>query len=518
MTRKPSWFLGLLIVSACGGRTGLLETWDRPSAGAGGSPAGGRGGSAPQGGNAPIIGGTFGEGGTFATGGALGEGGSGGTPAECALALADCAAPSELACRGQRKACAGALLAQFKLDSGHGVEVTDVARSRDRRVAVAGSFRGELNVGGNIVDSPPEGDQPFPTSAFVASFDTNGKPEWVYAYRGDIEYKATALRFAPNGDIVFQAGTYYDWELAAVVTRLSPLGELKWQRPWGHAGHITPGRLAIDNDGRIWLSGTFRSTFDFPGVSLDAQLESSSYLLELAADGGLLRAFSATPSEWSSSEATGVAVDDEDNVLVVGTGHWKNSDAPAAFLEKYSPDGQLVYAKTFTGTVLPTGVTVDRMMRPTLFAHFAGTFGNEATFFEAKGLDHNLWLAQYSREGSLTWQQAFEGNVTSSGGTADPFDNIILAGTGALELDGTPLQSPHAAELGTSELSYLMKLRPDGTRIWVHALGGAIAVNGIATDNDGFIWLGTQFRQQIWVDDSKLSTTDVAGLLLKLSP
>jgi len=517
MKGKPLWLLGVFVMSACGGRSDLLETWEVPQRGGSGGSSGGRGGAASKGGSAPITGGTFSEGGTFVTGGTVAEAGTAGA-SECPLAVADCATPSDTSCKRQRKDCVGEILAQFELDSDQDVHVADVATSRDRRVAVAGSFRGKLNVGGHVIDSPPAGDQPFPTAAFVASFDTNGKPEWAYAYSSNTEYEATALRFAPNGEIVFQAHTFYDREPAAVIGRLSPLGQPLWTSAWGQAGHITTGRMGIDNDGRIWLGGSFRSTFDFGGRVFDAGLYSSGYLLELSPDGSLLRSFGVRDQDWLSSEVTGVAVDDEDNVLVVGKGELKNDKKPFAFLQKFSPAGDLVYAKTFEGGIEPTAVAVDRMMRPTLLSHFTGSFSNEGTVFDAGALTNNVWIAQYSREGVLTWQQAFKGNATSTAASTDPFDNIIVAGTGPLVIDGKPLHSDHAADLGTTELSFLMKLRPDGSRVWVHTLDGTVELNGVATDNDAFIWIGSHFFHQIWVDDTQLSTKDTAGLLFELSP
>ncbi|HVY25297.1 MAG TPA: hypothetical protein VHB79_02050 [Polyangiaceae bacterium] len=478
MKGKPYWLLGVLTMSACGGRSSLLDGWDqRASADSGGSSGGARGGTAAKGGAAPVIGGTFSEGGS-----------------------------------------SGDLLAHFQLGSDHEVRVADVATSRDRRVAVTGSFRGKLNVGGHVIDSPPRGNQPLPTAAFVASFDGSGKPEWAYAYPNEPEYQATGLRFAPNGDIVFQAHTFYDREPAAVVGRLDPQGQPLWSTAWGQAGHIQTARVGIDNGGRIWLSGSFRSTLDFGGSALDAGLESSGYLLELSSDGGLLRAFGVKAPDWLSSEVQGMAVDDEDNVLVVGTGRLKKDNQALAFLQKFSSSGDLVYAKTFMGNIIPMGVAVDRRMRTTLFAHFSGSFSNEDTVLGAGPAASTLWLAQYSRDGALTWQQAFKGDVTSSGGSTDPFDNIVVAGIGPLVVDGQVLQSPHAAELGSTDLSFVMKLRPDGSRVWLHALGGSITLNGVATDNDAFIWLGSTFESQVWVDDAKLSTKDTAGLLLELSP
>lgn len=520
MKSNPAWLLIALLLSACGARSSL-ERWDEPSAagsgGAGGSPGGGRAGNSSKGGGAPIMGGTFGVGGTFVSGGTFGEGGTGGAVAECSLAVADCASASEAACQGQRKPCAGELLAQFELDSEHGVEVADVATSRDGRVAVVGSFRGSLDIGGRLLESPRQGDQAYPTAAFVAVFDSNGKAEWAYGPPSQPEYQGTALRFAPNGDIVFQAVTYYDREPAALVVRLDKQGKLIWQKSWGAAGHITPTRLGIDNDGRIWLSGFFRGTFDFPGTSLDAGLESSGYLLELNADGEPLSAFGVRQPDWQWSTISGMAVDDEDNVLVVGQSQLAKAQT-AVFLEKFSSDGESLYLKTFTGSLDRVGVTVDRMMRPTLFGDFTGSFRNEGVQLDAERGLRNLWLSQYSRDGALIWQQTFKGHVTATSGTSDPFDNIIVAGTGPLVIDGTALASNHAAELGTTQLGYVMKLRPDGNPVWGRAFDGAITGNALATDNAGFIWIASQFQQQVWVDNSTFSTASTAGLLLELSP
>lgn len=503
-----SCFVGVVLVAlSCGGRTGIERQDEQLTGGAGGQPGNGRAGTAavPRGGE-PAAGGASGTAGT-ATGG-LGT---------CQLAPGDCATAAEPACQASNTACVGAFLAQVRLTSDAELVVTDLAVHSDDRVALAGHFRGTVNLGEHVLSSPPRPHAPSPTAAFVASFDASGKPQWAYAYEGMQEYQATGLDFAPNGDLVMQASTFYDAEPSAVVVRLSPQGEPLWSKAWGHAGHVMPQGVRVDLDGRIWLSGTLRQTLDFPGLMLATKQDTSAYVLRLNASGDGQQAFSIAASSWYSSKATDLELDAENNLLVTGEGQTMPGQY-ANFFEKYSPAGKLVFSKSFAGRVDLAGVAVDSKLRATIFGHFTEQLSNEGQTFQSPPDDSRAWIAQYTPTGQLAWQKAYDGEATAAGLTTDPFGNLILTGGGALVFQGKPLASSHAVDRESALFSFVLKLRPDGSEVWARTIDGDVRQLGLGTDRAGNTWLGSNFQGPVWVGSTKLATDRAAGLLVKLSP
>ncbi len=85
-----------------------------------------------------------------------------------------------------------------------------------------------------------------------------------------------------------------------------------------------------------------------------------------------------------------------------------------------------------------------------------------------------------------------------------------------LTIEDTVVETPPGPP-GYSAL--LLKLRPDGKKVWVRSVEGDVLLRGVATNDAGEIWLAGAFAQQI-----SISSTDVVsdaarqGLLLKLTP
>jgi hypothetical protein len=529
MTSGNHWkawlFTAAIVSSSCGGRSALLAEQESASAGSGGQPGEGQGGATPRGGNAASAG-TFGQAGTFQSAGSFGDTGSasGGAISDCPLAVADCATPAEPVCDGVRRACSGDFQTHIALDAVGdvvaGVAVSELSVSVDGRVAIAGFFHGEMNVGGHVLTSPIRANSAAPSASFVASFNNHGDVEWATAYPGQTNQEVTGLDFAPNGDIVMQAFTgANDDEPRAATVRFDATGKVLWNKDWGKLGHVGASRVGIDNDGRTWLGGSMTGSLGFPGSNLSSERELSAYVLSLDPQGNPLKAFTAMPKGMIWSEATGMAVDDEDSIILVGNAR-SESKGSFAFLEKLSSDGSIAYSKLFAGNMRITGVAVDRLMRPILVAEFSERFTNEGTTFPSNGT-RQVWLAQYTREGSLAWQRAYEGNFSEGGikagvVTADPFGNVVVSGTGALDLvGGKQLASHHMNDLGNPDITWLMKLRPDATPVWTRQIDGAAHISAISTDNSGYIWLGGQFLHKIWLGNRPVTGS---SLLAQMSP
>jgi hypothetical protein len=66
---------------------------------------------------------------------------------------------------------------------------------------------------------------------------------------------------------------------------------------------------------------------------------------------------------------------------------------------------------------------------------------------------------------------------------------------------------------------YVLKLRPDGTAVWLRWFEGAARYSELATDIQANIWLGGGFLDKLWLDQDVVDSMGPAhAFLLELSP
>lgn len=513
----------VLALAACGGRSSLLETL--PSEGLGASSAGGRamggkGGSESTGGissagDTSSAGGKSGSAGTLNSAGAGGGqagtgGGQGGRPGMCSLAMEDCATPKEPACQDRRAPCVGSI-ASYELFESNGYSlVNDVAASPDGRVAVTGYHFGETYFGSHYytTDASPDGRR---QRAYVASFDTDPKVDWVYQDAVPDQSQGVSLAFAKNGDILLQARHIPSSTTGAGLLRLNPLGQELWRRDWG-TSNVVPVAVAVGNDGRIWSSGNVYGPLGYPGSSLDAPTSQQGYLLQTDDDGTLLQELTVTPPTYQTTNVIDLQLDDAGSVIVIGTGTTIDLRS-SGFLRKFSASGEPLAQKDFNEALMLSSVVVDRSLRVTIVGSFKSTFVNEGSRFQAAPED--LFIAQYSSDGELLWQKTYSGQLQATAATVDAIGNLIVAGFGSRLVFGAQTLVP---EHDTKTAAFVLKLRPNGSEVWAQKIDGGATLRGAATDTSGHIWVVGKLEGRAWLGQDLLSNPDSYGLLVRLNP
>jgi hypothetical protein len=535
--------VAMLLGVSCG-RSSLDATFEN-EAGRGGRPNGGAasvggfGGSnasAGRGGTGMVVstGGRFATGGqafggSFGTAG-MSEGGFaiGGEPPllDCQLAVGDCRLPTQPEC-ASHELCEGNLLQHQEVGTRE-VTVTDIALSTSGRIAIAGSFNGTLDFGGKskplIGQDPEDSDE---TDAFVASFDADGQAEWAYAYAGKGWQAATGVRFTPNGDIAAQ-GSWTEGLLGmpdenapgAFVLRLDASGKALWKK-LGATHKLHPGHVGVDNDGHIVVTGYYEFPLDFLGAHL-ARDGVAGYVIKLDEDGAPVWANDESPDGWLFANVSNVAVDDEDNIVVIGSGQRKDG-ALASYFRKLHADGSPLFTREFFATGgmrLPT-VAIDRKMRVVLGADFTGKLENEGQDFQSSAASGgDLWLARYSSQGDLDWQTVYSSDGTNAvmrTVAVDPYDNIVLGGVAKRLKVGDVTLAPPVEK--TSQAMFLLKLRPDSTPAWVRSFEGGSSYQALAVSNRGSIWLAGTFVDRLWLGPDVVDSSGHRhGFLLELSP
>ncbi len=223
------------------------------------------------------------------------------------------------------------------------------ATAPDGRVAVAGSFRGDLAVG-PTKEAPLAGASDR-DETFVVALGKDGGALWSRAFAATACH---AIAFA--GDDLVLAGSFsgaVDFDAvhleanatrAVFVARLDGAGRVRWAKRFGGPSDQDATGMAVDARGRIVLAGFYEGAIDFDGTALPpgGVLIPELFVTKLEPDGSVVWARSAKVAgdQWLWGIERGwrrVAVGPKDAIALGGyvygpfdLGNGKTSDHGAA--------------------------------------------------------------------------------------------------------------------------------------------------------------------------------------------
>lgn len=287
---------------------------------------------------------------------------------------------------------------------------------------------------------------------------------------------------------------------AAVLLAHALVGQTPLEHEWARrVGSLNDGeklwRMAVDEDGNVFVTGSIRSTFADQGVSVTSVGGSDIVLLKYSPTGELLWARSAGGP--GPDGAFGIDTDKDGNVYITG-----------AF------SGLAIFGDTLLNVPHP----------------------------EEIGLPFSF-VARYSPSGELDWVRAMEAEMVPG---SYPFGQgfaVRMAPGGDLIICGTYASSDVSTEDATFstltfgglpfkltsiyECTYVMRMDTLGNTEWVHTVGGLTGqgvFQSIAFDAGGDIWVGGNVisnQSGIYVDgpvDLGMSaTTTYTGAVMQLN-
>jgi hypothetical protein len=310
-------------------------------------------------------------------------------------------------------------------DSGDGI-----AFAADGNRYVVGTFEGTATFGDVSVTSAGDSD------IFLVKYDENLDAVWARRAGTDVFNDfGGAVAVGPDGSVyatgfftgvaTWDGGGNPDGELTtfsdfdAFLAKYTPNGDLEWVRQAGGVGQDTGRDVAVDAEGNAYLVGGFDGVGTFGSVTLETA---------------------------GSSDA---------------------------FLAKYDPDGEVVWAQRGGSDQgdLAYGVAVT----PAGAAHVSGSFRGVALFgalpIQSAGAT-DVFVAQYDADGEPVWVEGIgaDGSEFTRGGgiglgpdgsvyVQGSFSNTILVGSDVLE------------SLGFTDI-FVAKLTADGDELWGRRGGG----------------------------------------------
>jgi hypothetical protein len=322
-------------------------------------------------------------------------------------------------------------------------------------IAIAGSFLDTLQIGTFEKKSNGSDD------LYIATFDREGRPQWLWTAGGIDSDGVNAIAATPDGGWVI-GGSFTDTldimtatkpatikskgRTDAVLIKLAASGDTEWVKQFGGRYDDTILHVAVDANSNIFVQGVFKDMADWGGKEpLKAGGGSDNDVVLAKYDTNGDHVWSKRFGNAFNDVAGGVAVDPSGHVTIAGSfenkgtisfgegdSHFSLGEADV-YVARFTNDGALVWAKTFGGERVDVAndVVVDASGHTTVTGWFEGTvdFGKGAV--TSKGFNNkDVFVFKLDPKGDTTWVRTF-GDKDHDQGRAlalDDQSNIIVAG------------------------------------------------------------------------------------------
>ena len=292
----------------------------------------------------------------------------------------------------------------------------------------------------------------------------------------------------------------------------------QWVKQAGGASTDNVASSAIDNQGNVYVTGTYYSTT----MAFGAQTITNSgpggdfntrdiYFAKYDANGNLVWVKNiGTPLH---DDVLAIATDNQGNIYLGGSyqsesiafGNFtltNSSNKTDLYLVKYNSDGNALWAKSAMGTMYETVRTLKtdtegNIYMGGLFNSATLDFGNNVIANLTPGTsDQDVYLVKLNSEGIAQWVRYAGGN------TYDDVMDVTLDAQGNVYMTGYFYSTQ--ITFGTTTLTntnvygdiYIVKYNSNGTVVWAKRQGGDNydVPNAIVHDNNGHFYIGGYFQ------------------------
>jgi len=293
------------------------------------------------------------------------------------------------------------------------------------------------------------------------------EPTWLRFWGGGENDRGYGVAIDARGNVYVTGRTtsFGSGKGDAFLLKYTPEGELLWERTWGGSEDDGAVGLALDARDNVYVAGRT--------VSVGTGNE-DAFLLKYTPEGELLweRTWGGSKNDW----AGGIAVDARGNVYVTG-GTCSFGAGKDLFLVKYTPEGEMLWEKTSgkRENDWAGGVTIDS--QGNLYV-----MGGTNPFCTDEGYflwDDDVFLVKYTPKGKVLWERSWDLCKDDWAGeiTVDPRGDVYVVGT--------------AWSGGGFFSVFLVKYTSEGEVLWdklwpEHGRGSA---GGVAVDAQGNVYV-----------------------------
>lgn len=295
------------------------------------------------------------------------------------------------------------------------------------------------------------------------------------------------------------------------IAKYDSYGNFLWAKS-SSSGTASPIGITTDNAGSVYVYGSFWTDsimFDTFLLTKHSPSEPQNYFIVKydsygntiwAKRGGQnITTTMLGPGGIATDEACNIYIDGEysDTVMYIGpyTLHNSSSGSGDMFIAKYDSSGNVIWAKSFGGTLedFTYAVTVSKnnglyvtggTSSPSLtFGTTSLTFGGSTT----STFPYNIFIVKLDTSGSSLWAKNAYGNGCGYSITADKNDNVFVGGKIIDTAFTISSHTFHAPYLYGGSL--LIKYDSMGNLQWAKCLNYGGAVYGITTDTFNNVWI-----------------------------
>jgi hypothetical protein len=304
----------------------------------------------------------------------------------------------------------------------------------------------------------------------------------------------------------------------------------EWAKRMGGNSATNGNSITIDKTGNVYTTGDFMETTDFDPGDLTYSLNSSGgtdiFIQKLDAEGNFLWARHMGGGANDGGES--VSVDAGGNVYTIGyfsgtvdfdpgteVFELTSSGSTDIFVQKLDAEGNFSWARRMGSTNDDKGLSIvadaeGNVYTTGYFGQFSMDFGpGEGFTLGSRGIG-DIFVVKINTNGDPVWWRGMGGSRDDAGLsiTLDLEGNVYTTGYFRSTVDFDP--GTGVFELNTFSTAsfstdiFVQKLDADGNFLWAMQAGGeeSDGGNGIATDEDGNVFITGYFRQTAHFDTS----------------
>ncbi len=299
---------------------------------------------------------------------------------------------------------------------------------------------------------------------------------------------------------------------------------LDWSNMYSGTLMVKPASTAVDDDGNVYATGTYRGNVNFsPGVPGFSESSTGGtddiFVTKHAQDGSLLWVVSL--GSFADDGGSDIAINANGEIIVSGyfrttisytaisgTGSISSQGSEDAFVLRLTSDGQIIDMQSFGGpaNVVATSVTADSDGNVYIAGWFLGDSdfnpGSSQHILSSAGM-RDVFVLKLDDNGDFVWAQHY-------GGPENDSPTEIVHAQNSLFLSGTFRNTADfSGGLGTGILNsqglddaFLLKISDDGDFDWVNAAHDAqsCTIRGLAVQSNGNVRVVGDFDSELVIN------------------
>lgn len=336
-------------------------------------------------------------------------------------------------------------------------------------------------------------------------------------------YRSNTISF---GSIVLTKEPGNSSSSAVFLAKYDPNGNVLWAISAGGNEEDISNGIATDANGNVCITGGFMSdSITFGPTTLynaTSNLAEDVFVAKFDTDGNLLWARSGAGAGGTPRDVgNAVTVDGSGNVyacgyfrsqsILFGSAVLSNAGQADAFIVKYDPNGNVVWARSEAGGGgdFCTGLAADASGNVYASGRYYSDFITiGSTTLTNVNNNYDLFIAKYDTDGNPLWAKGGSSNGNDWMPSLAVDANGYLIATGwfeAFPITFGPFTIPNS---GSSDI-FLVKYDPNGDELWAVGAGGGFAEESraVAVDDSGNIFVTGRFGTTITLGSSTLNSS-----------